>query len=216
MSNELIRPIDAETAKAIEEAAKLGSGIVDAAVKGGGYLDRVFGKLPDNLVGVLIGDWLVHKRVRRWVALQADTEAVLQMRGVARPYDEISPSVAIPLIEAAIDEDRDGLKDLWARLLASAHDPERRSLVRPSVIAVLKSLDPLDAKLLSFLKTSHAGRVMESDVTTNIARDISASRDETGVSLAALLRLQLAEAQSTSYYPYLTPMGRLLLAAVSD
>jgi hypothetical protein len=57
-------------------------------------------------------------------------------------------SIAIPLIDAALNEDREGLKQLWAKLLAVAMDSRRATLVRPSLIELLKNLDPLDARIL--------------------------------------------------------------------
>jgi hypothetical protein len=63
VANELIRPIDADTARAIEEAAKTAGKAVDAAVKAGEYGGGVLGDLPHHTVGIL-RDWVVHKRAR--------------------------------------------------------------------------------------------------------------------------------------------------------
>jgi Predicted membrane protein (DUF2231) len=129
MADELIRPIDEDTAKAIEESAKaLGKGF-DLVGGLGAYLARALGGVPENLIGILVGDWLIHKRVRRWSELQDETRRILDQRNVKEP--DISPSIALPLIEAALDEDREGLKELWAKLLATAMDPKRKHLVRP-------------------------------------------------------------------------------------
>src|SRR5580704_10432619 len=146
MSNELIRPIDPDTAHAIEEAAKALSRAIDAAVQGGQYVGGVLGDLPHDLVGIM-GDWVKHKRIRRYVGLMDDTARILRERGVEN-REEVSPSIAIPLVDAAINEDRDGLKQLWAKLLAAAMDPGRARLVTPSLIELLKRLDPLDALIL--------------------------------------------------------------------
>ena len=124
MANELMRPIDPESAQAIQEAAKLGGKLVDAGSGAAGYVDRVLGRLPDNFVGWAVGDWLAHKRLRRWAALQAETAEILRQRGVAEPFAEVSASIAIPLIQAAVDEDGESLKEMWARLLAAALDPQ--------------------------------------------------------------------------------------------
>ena len=146
MADELIRPIDENTAKAIEESAKtLGKGF-DLVGGLGAYLARALGGAPENLIGLLVGDWLIHKRVRRWSELQAETRRILDQRNVKEPYDDISPSIALPLIEAALDEDREGLK---AKLLAAAMDPKRKHLVRADLISTLKQLEPLDAIVLN-------------------------------------------------------------------
>ena len=58
---------------------------------------------------------------------------ILEERGV-KELVEPSPSVIAPLLSAAVNEDRDILKSLWARLLANACDPNRQNLVRLSFI----------------------------------------------------------------------------------
>jgi hypothetical protein len=107
MAKELIRPIDADTARAVEEASKTVGKAIDASVRAGNYAGDILANLPRDLVG-LIGDWVAHKRARNWVRLQAETKKFLRDRGVEN-REEVSPSVAIPLIEAALDEDREGL-----------------------------------------------------------------------------------------------------------
>ena len=85
MANELIRPIDENTAKAIEESARtLGKGF-DLAGGLGAYLARALGGVPGNLIGLLVGDWLIHKRVRRWSELQDETRRILDQRDVNSP-----------------------------------------------------------------------------------------------------------------------------------
>jgi hypothetical protein len=76
MANELIRPIDPDSAHAIEETAKATAKAIDAAVQSGKYLGEVLGDLPHDLVGIM-GDWVKHKRARRWAELSADTERIL-------------------------------------------------------------------------------------------------------------------------------------------
>jgi hypothetical protein len=145
MGNELIRPIDPDTARAIEETAKTGGKLIDAGSNVGAYIERVIGRAPDNIVGLLIGDWLIHKRIRRWAELQAETSEYLKRWQVKEPFEEASPSLAIPLVEAAVDENREGLKQLWAKLLAASIDPKRREFVRQSFVSTVKQMDPLDA-----------------------------------------------------------------------
>src|SRR5262245_29135331 len=120
MGNELIRPIDPDTAKAISETAKMTGKALDLVGGAGGYAAGVLGGLPHNLFGI-VGDQIFHKRRMR--ALDLDEEYQRRLRERGREPIEPSPSVAIPLLEAAIDETRDVLKDLWARLLANACDP---------------------------------------------------------------------------------------------
>ena len=51
MANELIHPIDADSAHAIEEASKAGSKAIEAAMRTGSYAGAVLGDLPHDLVG---------------------------------------------------------------------------------------------------------------------------------------------------------------------
>jgi hypothetical protein len=95
MSNELIRPIDPDTAHAIEETAKFGTKLLNSGDNAAGYAAEVVERLPHNLVGLLIGDWVYHKRIRRWAELQADTKRILYERGVKEPYEDPSLSIAV-------------------------------------------------------------------------------------------------------------------------
>lgn len=219
MSNELTRPIDPDTAKAVEETAKLGGKLVDAGTKAGGYVDRVIGRLPDNLVGLAIGDWVLHKRVRRWAELQAETSEILRKRGVTAPFEDISPSIAVPLIEAAVNETRDGLKEVWARLLADAIDPKRRR-VRLSFIDAVKRMDPLDAIILQ--KTSEWATDVDDQYRERLIAELKISSDEIEISFEQLVDLRcvvkLGGVSSHGGLPNirLTPFGRELMRAVRD
>jgi hypothetical protein len=211
MGNELIRPIDPASARAIEETAKATSNAIAAAVKGGNYVGDVIGDLPRDLVG-LVGDWVKHKRLRRWAELMEDTQQILRERGVEN-REEISPSVAVPLIEAAVNEDRDGLKQLWARLLAAAMDPRLSTLVRPSLIELLKNLDPLDARVLELQGQGMAGH---GDLADRITAVLKVERDDAFYSLEHLYELKCLERSPIDIpVPNLTAKARLLMRAVA-
>lgn len=161
MSNELIRPIDEQSAKAIEESAKavgeasrFGGKLVDAGTAAGGYLSTTLGDLPKNLVG-LIGDQVEYWRRRRFIELSHDLENRLETRGARGK--EPSPTLAIPILEAAVDETRAELKNLWERLLANAFDPDRTNTVRTSFVETLKRFDPTDAVVFEAMARVGAG-----------------------------------------------------------
>jgi hypothetical protein len=209
MSNELLRPIDPETAKAIEAVANLGGKAIGASEKVGGWLDRVLGRLPDHFLGLVVGDWVYHKRIRRWAELQAETEAILAKRGVAEP--EISPSLAMPLILAAVDETRSELKELWARLLANAMDP-KRGTVRLSFIEAVKKLDPLDALVLQKLRDGQNWQPTKRDV---FAQQLKVTATQIEVSFVNLDEAKcLYRAASNVYSPNLSAFGIELLNAL--
>src|SRR5690242_18399289 len=122
-----IQLFDPETARAIQEFSKATRTLLETLTKGGSYAAAVFGQLPHNTVGI-VGDWVLHKRIRRAIELERETEAILKARKVDNREDP-SPSIATPLLEAALDEDREHLREMWAKLLAAAIDPTRRHLI---------------------------------------------------------------------------------------
>jgi hypothetical protein len=212
MPNELIRPIDPDSAHALEESAKAVAKAIDAAVQAGKYVGEVLGDLPHDLVGIM-GDWVKQKRARRWAELSADTDKTLRDRGIENRED-VSPSVAIPLIAAAINEDRDVLKQLWAKLLAAAMDPHRANLVRSSMIEVLRRMDPLDAAVLRCANATGGG-LITNETRIKIASELGASRDETDVSIANLQKLELV-VPTNPPNAIVSPLGREFLRAVAD
>src|SRR5258708_35861134 len=96
-----------EAAKATGKVAEFGTRALTTVEKAGGYLATVFGALPENLIGLVGGDWVHHMRVRNWARLGQKTEAILKQRGVTGNVDDLSPSIALPLLSAAVDETRD-------------------------------------------------------------------------------------------------------------
>jgi hypothetical protein len=217
MANELIRLIDPDSAHAIEETAKTAGKAIDAAVQSGKYVGEVLGDLPHDLVG-LIGDWVKHKRARRWAELSADTDRILRDRGVENRED-VSPSVAIPLIAGAINEDRDVLKQLWAKLLAAAMDPNRANLVTPTLIELLKQMDPLDTLILQQLVVSRDAipSVPGNDLAEGLAKKFEVTRDDAFWSLEHLHELGcLAQSPNTLPRPGVSAKGRILIRAVGD
>jgi hypothetical protein len=215
-SKELIRLIDPETARAIEASAKFGTRFLDSTDKAGSFAVGIIGRLPHNLVGI-VDDWVLHQRVRRWAELQADTKRILDERGIKEPYAEISPSIAVPLLEAAVDETREHLKQLWAKLLAAALDPKRNNLVRPSLIAILKQMDPTDALVMEQVDKNPSGNWTPNGRDAMVGA-LKVSQDEILVSFDNLTKLGcVAWGQSGPHVnPIMAPLGRLLMNAVRN
>ena len=140
-------------AKAIEETAKAWGITVDAATKLGGFFFRALGTIPQDALGLIIGDWLHQTRIRTLAWHAQKTEEKLRKRGILGKTEPISPSIAIPLLQAAQDETRDELKEIWNRLITNAMDPERSSAVRRNIIETVKQFEPLDALVLETLVT---------------------------------------------------------------
>jgi hypothetical protein len=214
MPDELIPRVAADS-KAIEEAAKTAGKAINAAVQAGKYVGEVLGDLPHDLVGIM-GDWVKHKRARIWAELSVRTNEILRDRKVENRED-VSPSVAIPLIAGAINEDRDGLKELWARLLANAMDPSRTHLVRPSLIELLKQLDPLDALVLQRLVASYPHGAHGGDLAQDLAGELKVARDEAMLSLEHLHELGcLVHSPNEAPRTPITAKAIGLVRAVSD
>jgi abortive infection alpha-like protein len=212
MGKELIQPIDPVSAKAISDAAQFGSKMIDAGTAVGRYTAGVLADLPHDLVGI-VGDYVKHKRLRRAIELDRECKKILSDRGVKNPIDP-SPSIAIPLLKAAVDEDREVLRDLWTRLLANACDPARTDRVRASFIELLKKLDPFDAQVLQILGTvSGEPAPNPRDYVKGLTKR---SEDEVMVSFENLIELGcFSQRTSETWKPLMASRGRLLLAAVS-
>jgi hypothetical protein len=97
-----------EKAKAIQEASKFGTKALETTEKLSSFLSRVFGTLPDDVIGIVGADWLHHIRIRNIVKMAQRTDEILRERGITKTHP-MSPSVAIPLLHSAQDESRESL-----------------------------------------------------------------------------------------------------------
>jgi hypothetical protein len=126
-----------------DEQAKLAQELVKSASGLGGYFADILGDFPKDLFGLLVGDRVKARRIKGIERLWQRTSERLEHRSV----DPEPPSLkyAIPILEAAADEENEELQDLWSRLLAAAMDPNRRDGMRQSFIETVKQMDPIDA-----------------------------------------------------------------------
>lgn len=210
MGNEILDP---ETAKAIQEASKFGTKFLDTADKAGGYTTGILGRLPHNVVGIL-DDWVLHVRVRRYAQLTEETLSILSRRGV-KDREEPSPSIAIPLIDAALNETRDELKTLWAKLLAAALDPSRKNLVRLSLIKVLQQMEPFDALVLQEIY-KQPGTWTPNGRDYMIAR-FKCQQEDVLVAFENLKDLKCINfVREPHIDPLMAPLGMMLMKAVRD
>jgi len=140
-------PISDEQARAAQEVAKAIQVALKAFQGLGGFLRDTFGTVPEDLVGILGGDWLKVRRIENVARIVYKAMERMKARGV-KPNEPASLSLSLPIIVAAADESRDELQDLWARLLAAAADPNRSKSFRLAFIEAAKKMDPLDAAVL--------------------------------------------------------------------
>jgi hypothetical protein len=210
-----------EKAKAIQEASKFGTKALETTEKLSSFLSRVFGTLPEDVIGIVGADWLHHIRIRNIVKMAQRTDEILRERGITKTHP-MSPSVAIPLLHSAQDESRESLHELWARLLANGMDPNRSATVRLSIISIVKSFDPLDAVILerAYRLSEDEGRT--SDIT-NLQAKLQITQDEYDISIQNLQRLGCFIHGTTSWKENVktkeevefTPIGREIMRACS-
>jgi hypothetical protein len=194
-----------------DEQAKLGQELVKAARGTAGYFADILGDIPQDLIGYLVGDRLKAKRIDRIAVLWQKTRERLQDRRI----DPEPPSLkyAIPILEAAADEENEELQDLWSRLLAAAMDPSRRDAMRQSFIAVVEQMDPIDVLVFKAIYDHGSGVAWTTSANELIARHLKLAPDEIMVSKNRLDKLGCT---SGSYdAPYVMPFGKLLMKAVS-
>jgi hypothetical protein len=205
-------PITDEQAKAIQEAIKALRGL-------SGFLKETFGTVPQDIVGLLGGDWLKVRRAENLARTIEKARERLNARRVETP-EPATLSLTLPILVAAADESRDELQDLWARLLAAAADPSRASHFRLAFIEAVKNMDPLDAAVLQASHAQHGG-AMGDQVRNSLAAALHVLRDEVDVSIFNLKKLGLVLPSATlNPSPYdalaISPFGREFLRAISS
>jgi hypothetical protein len=152
------------------------------------------------------------KRLENMAILAEKTRERLHARKVTH-RQEASPNIAIALLTHAADENREELREVWARLMAAAMDPRRANDVRQSFIEAVKKLDPLDARVLAVLAGAPVGGVHSLDRVT--AR-VEATRDQVWVSLQNLTGIGCLEKRVGFENLALSAMGRELMRVLSD
>jgi hypothetical protein len=174
---------------------------------------RPLTEIAENALGLLGGDWLSEKRRQRREKLKIRTEKILHDRGAKMDTDP-SPSIAVPLISAAQDEDRDILADMWARLTATALDPATSKSYRREFVDIAKQLEPIDVLVLPFLEDNTEMRPSRREV---IASRLSDTTDRVQLAFQNLERLQLIEHGRNPVvagHPFVSTLGREFLKAV--
>ncbi len=196
-----------EQSKAVAEMAKTSGEVVKAAGGLGAYLGKVVGSIQD-ILGLVGGDWLHHKRQRHVAVLQVNTQRILE--GVAPDrLTEPSPSVIIPLLQAAVDEGRPELQAMWAALMANAMLEGGRK-VRRDYFDAVRRMEPVDALYLQVV----AGAPLDPSGSSLMGEANRAGIDSTDQAIAEIKLVQLA-CMKPAPWPALTAFGRGLLAAVS-
>jgi hypothetical protein len=173
------------------------------------------GDLPRDLIGLLIGDPVKAKRIERIEMLWRRTQERLRDRGEADP-EPPSLKYAIPIWQAAADEENEELQDPWSRLLAAAMDPKRRDAMRQSFVRAVKQMDPMDALVLKAIR-DNGGQTWRPSGRDVVARKLNYTNDEVTVSFEHLAELDCISFQDTGprIHPNMKPFGTLMMNVVS-
>ncbi len=139
-----------EEAKATQEVAKATGKAIDAASGAGTMLvNGTVGRIAAATLGLIGGDWVQEQQQRNLARMQAKTARLLD--GIASDrLSTPSPSVVKPLLEAAADEGREELQDLWAALLCNSMLDGGRK-VRRDYFEALRHMEPVDALILKLV-----------------------------------------------------------------
>jgi Abortive infection alpha len=142
-----------------DEQAKLGQQILQTGRDVGRYLADILSDLPKDLVGLLAGNRVKVAREERLAVLWANAKKRLRDRGIEP--EPPSLKLALPILEAAADENHQELQDLWASLLAAAMDPKRRDWVRQSFIRIVKQMEASDVLVLKIIANKPLACIMQ-------------------------------------------------------
>jgi hypothetical protein len=203
-------PFGKETAKAAQELAKAASNAIDSARDIASFFNRVLGNPVTDVVGITIADPLRFVRTVSldWYGRRVDE--ILAKRDAKKPKGA-PPRIALEILEAAQDETRDELRELWAQLLANAMDASTQKTVRIEFIAVLKQLNPLDALILQRL--APVGNFI---APHQFAQAQHLDTNDTATSILYLHDLKCVDEAPTAAYSFkISPRGLALLKAIS-
>jgi hypothetical protein len=177
-------------------------------------LSDVLAKLDERSLSKLVRDYksgMLPIRLRKRFLPTTETPWPQSIKARNVSPERPSISVALPLLIAAADEDRQELQDLRARLLAAAADPKRTKSFRGAFIDVA-----MDAVVLQ--QAGATNQVITETIRNDVAAKLNLSRDQLDVSLSHLIELNLMWGMTVSQTPDATvaPLGREFLRAITD
>lgn len=190
--------------------------VIAGATEGAKEFARPIGAALGQGVADLLGfaglDRLRQKREENIKNARMKAEGYLGKRGVTE-RSEPPLTIAIPLAEGVMDESREQVQDLWARLLANALDPKRADRIRREFIETIKQLEPVDVAIMSDLQNLIATGV--TNVPGYYANKLAIYGDAAMVSLLHLEKLGCVWRQSGTGIEFkLSEYSREILRAV--
>lgn len=183
-------------AEVAAEAAKFGTQTVKTTEKILKGLSKILGEPAQDAAGI-IGDKLKYLRWERQLRYTDKVNELLEEMGVT-DTKAVSPKFALPIITNASLEEDDNLQDLWAKLTANAMDPNFPLELRYAYLEIIKSLNPLDVKMLNlFFSVLAQDSNVDWDQITNynfdkkqICTKLSISDSDYQISMFNLFRVQ--------------------------
>jgi hypothetical protein len=136
-------------ARAVEETAKTIGKAVDLTASTAAFMERVFGDLVEDSVGIL-SDKIKARRHKNLIAIVDKARREFEDRG-QKETSTLPLRFALPLIEAASLESEEKLQDMWAGLLASAMETGRNVSDQHDFVQVMKQLRAETVVLLELL-----------------------------------------------------------------
>ena|SRR5438034_24990 len=105
-------------------------------------------------------------RVRIWRSknsflFQDKYEQLVQDRGLKGKTVPAPLALAFPILESAVLEEDESLRDLWANLLVTVTDPARQAEVKRGFIHLIRQLDSVDAAVLDLLYRNYVGQLAQ-------------------------------------------------------
>lgn len=147
---------ESKDVQAVSEAAKelapLGRDLVQAGTDLCQWFGDILGTAPRDAVGIILTDPLAHLRVRFGAAWMRRTREILKEKGV-NSVEPVSPELLIDAYQGASLNSDEKIRELWARLMAAALDPDRDVSLNRTLIETLKQFDPVDALLFQAIST---------------------------------------------------------------
>lgn len=173
-----------ESAKAVQEVAKVTGKAIDAGKKFGGFISRYISGPLEQGIGIF-EDKLKYMRWNNQQRLMKRAEEFMTSLGLREPTRPILLKLAVPLFQAALLEDDNYLQDMWAKLLVNSATLQSGVDLKRAYIDILERLTPLEAQILEkiyslpFAETQHNGVLTAGlPATAAVASDLDKKKAE--------------------------------------
>lgn len=177
-----------------------------------------------DVVGATIGDriaaWRKSKpawQERNRIETAERATAILQARGIEKLSETARPEQIDDILESAKDASIDEIREIFARLMASAVDPARQRFYRREFAGVAGQLEPVDTLVLNRMGNSANGGP---GWTKKVADAANLPQDEVEVAGLNLERLGLLQkgpgAERLINSAFMSACGRQFLACIAD